>query len=351
MAISSHENTLRAFRFENPEWIPISAGFTSIMWENNDPEEIEDLLVSHPILFPGYQRETANRAETHPDMLAGQPYTDGWGCVWETNITGMTGLTTGHPLADWAELDTLSIPNPDFHDGKFPLKWHQLREYALEARKKGWLVRFDLPHGHTYLRLQDLCGFENLMYAMMEADPRLERLIDIIEQFNLEVIDRYLALQPDIVGIPEDLGAQEHLVISPKLFRKYIKPSYLRMTERIKARGVLVHEHSDGHVLEIIDDLVDAGGDILNLQDLVNGIDNIARCVKGRLAIDLDVDRQSVTVTGSRQDIDDHIHECVARLGSPAGGLSLFYQPWPPTSVENMRFTFDALEKYCWFYS
>ncbi len=352
MAISSRENTLRAFRFEKPEWIPISAGFTSIMWhQGNDPEEIEDLLVSHPILFPGYQRGTSNRVETHPDMFAGQPYTDGWGCVWETSITGMTGLTTGHPLADWAELDTLSIPDPDFHDGKFPLKWHRLREYALEARKEGWLVRFDLPHGHTYLRLQDLRGFENLMYDMMDADPRLERLIDIIEQFNLVVIDRYLALQPDIVGIPEDLGAQEHLVISPKLFRKYIKPSYLRMTERIKARGVLVHEHSDGHILEIIDDLVDAGGDILNLQDLVNGIDNIARCVKGRLAIDLDVDRQSVTVTGSRQDIDDHIHECVARLGSPAGGLSLFYQPWPPTSVENMRFTFDALEKYCLFYS
>jgi len=363
MAISSRENTLRAFRFEKPEWIPISAGFTSVMWDagrGNDPEEIEDLLVSHPILFPSYQKGTANRVETHPDMFAGQPYTDGWGCVWETTITGLCGLTTGHPLADWGplcsapegvRLDTFSSPDPEFHDGKFPLNWPRLREHALEARKEGWLVRFDLPHGHTYLRLQDLRGFENLMYDMMDADPRLDRLVDLIEQFNLALIDRFLALQPDIVGIPEDLGAQEHLVISPKMFRKYIKPSYLRMTERIKAHGVLVHEHSDGHILEIIDDLVDAGGDILNLQDLVNGIDNIARCVKGRLAIDLDIDRQSVTVTGSRQDIDDHIHECVAKLGSPEGGLSLFYQPWPPTSVENMRFTFDALEKYCLFYS
>ena len=351
MAISSRENTLRAFRFEKPEWIPISAGFTSIMWQGNDPEEIEDLLVSHPILFPGYQRGTANRVETQPDMLAGQPYTDGWGCVWETSISGMCGLTTGHPLADWARLDTLAIPDPDFHDGKFPIDWPRLTEHALQARKEGGLVRFDLPHGHTYLRLQDLRGFENLMYDMMDADPRLDRLIDLIEQFNLVIIDRYLALQPDIFGIPEDLGAQDHLVISPKLFRKYIKPSYLRMTHRIKESGVLVHEHSDGHILEIIDDLVDAGGDILNLQDLVNGIDNIARSVKGRLAIDLDIDRQSVTVTGSRQDIDEHIHECVAKLGSPEGGLALFYQPWPPTSVENMRFTFDALEKYCWFYS
>ncbi len=167
------------------------------------------------------------------------------------------------------------------------------------------------------------------MYDMMDEDPHLWQLVEIVDQLNLDVIDRYLALQPDILGIPEDLGAQERLVISPKLFRKYIKPSYLRMTERIKSHGVLVHEHSDGHILEIIDDLVDAGGDILNLQDLVNGIDNIARCVKGRLAIDLDIDRQNITVTGTRQDIDDHIHECVAKLGSPAGGLSCFTSPGP----------------------
>lgn len=351
MTISYRENTLRAYRFQTPEWIPIIAGFSSIMWANNDPEAIEDLLVSHPILFPGYKRGTAGRVETRPDMLAGAPYTDGWGSVWETSITGMTGLTTGHPLADWSAFDELTIPDPDCHDGKFALNWGKVNASVLRARDEDRLVRFELPHGHTYLRLQDLRGFENLVYDMMDDDPRLWKLIDLIEKINLSVIDRYLALQPDILGIPEDLGAQDRLAISPKLFRKYIKPSYLRLTDRIKSHGVLVHEHSDGHILEIVDDLVDAGGDILNLQDLVNGIDNIASCVKGRLAIDLDIDRQIITVTGSRQDIDDHIHECVAKLGSKAGGLSMFYQPWPPTSVENMRHTFDALEKYCFYYS
>ena len=72
MNLSYRENTLRAYRFEKPEWIPITAGFSSIMWANNDPEEIEDLLVSHPILFPGYRRGTAGRVEKQPDMI-GRP--------------------------------------------------------------------------------------------------------------------------------------------------------------------------------------------------------------------------------------------------------------------------------------
>ena len=82
-----------------------------------------------------------------------------------------------------------------------------------------------------------------------------------------------------------------------------------------------------------------------NLQALVNGIDNLAKHVKGRVAIDLDIDRQSVTVNGCG-DIDDHIRECVAKLGSPAGGLWLCYQPWPPTPPRNLDAVFAAMEKY-----
>jgi hypothetical protein len=95
-----------------------------------------------------------------------------------------------------------------------------------------------------------------------------------------------------------------------------------------------------------VDDIIRTGGDVLNLQDLVNGLDNIARHVKGRVAIDLDIDRQSITVNGSPRDIDDHIRECVAKLGSPEGGLSLCYQPWPPTPTRNLDAVFTAMEKY-----
>jgi hypothetical protein len=87
------------------------------------------------------------------------------------------------------------------------------------------------------------------------------------------------------------------------------------------------------------------------MQDLVNGIDNIAREVKGRVALDLDIDRQHITIDGSPRDIDDHIKECVLKLGSVEGGLSLCYQPWPPTPIENIKAVFDAMEKYCGYYS
>ena len=65
------------------------------------------------------------------------------------------------------------------------------------------------------------------------------------------------------------------------------------------------------------------------------------------MAIDLDLDRQEITVKGSPRDVEHHVRECVEKLGSPEGGLSLCYQPWPPTPLENVRAVFDAMERFC----
>lgn len=352
MAINSGQNRLRAWRFQRPAWIPIASGFGELVWNSYDPDALEDLLRTHPILFPDYEPGAARALATRrTDLTAGAPYIDGWGCVWITNYTGMVGQVTRRPLEDWAGLDSLVPPDPEVSDGYLPVDWPALCTSVSEARGRGDVVILSLPHGHTFLRLQDLRGAQNLMLDMMDDEPRLRQLVAIVEGFNLQLVRRFLELRPDVIGIPEDLGAQKSLVISPQLFRQYIKPSYLRMTRVIKQQGVLVHLHSDGYIMEILDDLFDVGVDILNLQDLVNGIDDIARYVKGRVAIDLDIDRQNVTVHGSPQDIDDLIHESVAKLGSPLGGLSLTYQPWPPTPIENMRAVYDALEKYCTYYS
>jgi len=113
----------------------------------------------------------------------------------------------------------------------------------------------------------------------------------------------------------------------------------------------MVYLHSDGYILDLMDDLLDAGVQVLNLQDLCNGIDNIVREVKGRVAIDLDLDRQKVTRFGTPGDIDDLIREEVEKLGGPEGGLGFIYGLYPDIPLENVRAVMDAMEKYSFFYS
>ena len=347
------ENLLRAWKRQYPETIPVAAGlpFLDFPALGYDVQELESVLLKHPVLFPGFERGNLKRnhdrvPELYPDLVANQPYIDGWGSVWTTVMTGMVGSVVTHALESWDDFTGFSAPDPQKTDGMRPIDWEGLKYHSEQAHIHNGVFACGLPHGHTFLRAQDLRGYINLIEDMAEEEPLLDKLLDMICDFNLELINGFVALEPDFISIPEDLGMQNSPMISPDDFQKYIAPRYNRITSPVKQAGILVHEHSDGFILPLADDIIKTGGDIINLQDLVNGIDNIAREIKGRISIDLDIDRQNVTVFGSPKDVDDHIKECVSKLGSREGGLSLTYQPWPPTPVDNMDAAFTAMEKY-----
>ena len=347
--MTHRDNALRAYRFQGPEWIPACVSIPSQSWLEYDPAEIEAIFLGHPRLFPGYRKGSVDPAKIAfaPELRANQPYTDGWGCVWETPRDGMYPAVVRHALASWDALPGLRPPDPERSDGMRPLDWTATRQWVATARRAGHLVWLGLPHGHTFLRLQDLRGYQNLVFDMADEEPRLLELIATVERFNAALAQRCLDLQPDIFGIPEDLGMQNTPMVSPEHFRRYIKPSYQRLTEPFRRAGILIHEHCDGYIMDLVEDLVECGGNILNLQDRVNGIDAIRQVLKGRVAIDLDIDRQHVTMHGSAQDIDDLIRGPVEKLATPAGGLSLMYHAWFPTPARQIDAVCTAMEKYC----
>ena len=109
--------------------------------------------------------------------------------------------------------------------------------------------------------------------------------------------------------------------------------------------------HSDGHIGDLIDDILDAGVGVMNLQDLVNGIDWIRGKLAGRICIDLDIDRQHITPGASVRQIDSLIREEVEKLGSPKGGLMMIYGLYPGVKLENIKALADAMERYATYYS
>ena len=139
-------------------------------------------------------------------------------------------------------------------------------------------------------------------------------------------------------------------MLSPELFRTYVKPRYEHLMAPAHKAGCLIHMHSDGDVRCLVDDLVLSGVDVLNLQDLVNGIDWIAANLKGRVCVDLDIDRQQNTRFGSAEQIDTLIRREVEKLGSREGGLMMIYGLYPGVPIENVRAVMDAMEKYSSFH-
>ena len=341
----------RAARFEQPDRVPMIFGINAACWHHYPREALRDLMLAHPLLFPGLPADAQPWAQILPPyQRAGQAYTDFWGCVWATADDGITGTVQGHPLADWSALERFVPPDPAVSDGVTALDWERIGRDFAAARQAGRGARGGLAHGHTFLRLCDLRGYENLILDMAEKEPRLGRLLEMVEAFNLALVRNYVARGADWMGYPEDLGMQVGPMLSPAHFRRYIKPVYQRLIAPARAAGCIIHMHSDGDIRTLVEDLLEGGVEVLNLQDLVNGLDWIRQTLKGRVCIDLDLDRQSVTARGTPRQIDELVRREISELGSRAGGLMMVYGLYPGVPLENVRAVMDAMERYAGYF-
>jgi uroporphyrinogen decarboxylase len=350
--MNQRENILRAVRFECPAYIPMSFHINPACWHAYPQDALQELMAEHPFLFPDFEPSSIPTVPRYgPNQRAGRPYTDDWGCVWETTDDGITGTVTRHPLADWDDFEHYLPPDPDVVSGLGPIDWEQVATNMRRARKEGRLAAASLPHGHTFLLLQSLRGYENLIYDMADDEPRLHDLIHMVGSFNLALVRRYVDLGAEWIGYPEDLGMQVGPMISPAHFRRYIKPVYQRLMQPARDAGCVVHMHSDGHIRALVDDLIEGGVQVINLQDLVNGIDWIAHRFAGQVCVDLDVDRQAVTRFGTPAQIDALIREEVEKIGRREGGLMMIYGLYPGVPLENVRALMDAMTRYATFYA
>jgi len=347
------ENMLRAIRFERPDYIPVIFSINDSVYFHYEPDAILELLETHPIIAGKHRMRydlveksrQKKEAEAKGETIPNHRFFDEYGVEWEEAIDGIRGVVQNHPLADFRKIKDYRLPELPVFDEE------QDRIRVEKAKSEGHFTSVGLPHGHMFLRLTDLCGYENVLMGMADDDGDLKLLIRKIEEHSLAYTEHWSKIGYDMISFPEDLGMQVGPMISPGLFRKYIKPSYRRMMKPARDSGAVIHMHSDGDIRSLADDLIDGGVDILNLQDLVNGIDWIRDRFTGKTCVDLDIDRQNITVFGTPADVDALIREEVVKLSVREGGLMMIYGWYAGTPLENIKALMDALEKYMYYWS
>ena len=317
-----HEDRIKAINFAGPELIPVSVSFLPAAWMKYR-EALDEVVARHPALF-GPKNQDRDYDAVGGTYVEGK-HVDAWGCVWSNLQTGMEAIVTGHPVPTREAIRTLKAPESDI----------------------------GFPHGFMFLRLTDLRGFEEMMVDFAEEPPELQTLIDKVLQYNLRQAELRLYGMPEsgeIVYFGDDLGMQTSLPISPKKWRKYLKPCYEQIYRPFVEAGHYVYMHTDGHILEIIPDLIDAGVKVINPQIRANGLDELVQVCKGKVCVDLDLDRQFFPFA-TPTELDHHVREAVKKLGSREGGLWLKAELNYEVPLENIEAVCTALETYRSYYT
>jgi len=348
--MTDRENYLRTIGFGCPAWIPVTIcmNLASLIAYKSDMEAV---MTRFPEFFPNFQPGQIDYAQ-YGGGRCDITEQDAWGYQWHYKMHGIEGCVIDPPLDDWSKFNAWKAPDSDiWKDRGGKRDWPAELKKIAEAKQNRQLTRGSLVHGFLFLRLQYLMGFENLMIDMAEEEPKLFELIDIIDRENLKIVNNYCKAGVDIMELPEDLGAETSMIISKDMFRRYIVPSYRKLIAPCRENNIKVAIHSDGYILPILDDLIEIGMDVINPQDLCNGIDNLAKALKGKVCIRLDLDRVKITPHGTRNEIFELIEEEVKVLGSERGGLEFIYGVYPPTGPDQVAYICEAFRKYRTYWS
>lgn len=345
--MTERENYLRAITFQHPEWIPVNFVINTASYLAYDQNFLFDEIERHKLLFPYFKRPQGKYEPVVSGLIKKDvPYYDDFGCRWETAMDGILGTVVEHPLADLSKLNGYTFPDPNVSNGLGAVDWEKERVRIETSKKENRPVTAGLRHGHTFLQMCDIRGYQNFLFDMMDEEPYLKPFMTKLTDFNLEVAKRYLSMGIDFFQIPEDLGMQVGPMLSVDNFNEYILPCYKRIIDEVKKHDALVHMHSDGDIRLLVDGLVTDGVDVINLQDRVNGIDWIKDTLKGKVCIDLDIDRQKVIPFGTTKEVDEFVKNEIKALDDKAGGLVITFGLYPDVKPENISALMDALERY-----
>jgi uroporphyrinogen-III decarboxylase len=160
----------------------------------------------------------------------------------------------------------------------------------------------------------------------MVLDPDLaEHLLDIPYQYHLTAAKKLVAMGVDMIWAGDDVGSQHEMLISPKMWRRYLKPRMAQFIAELKGinPNVKVAYHSDGDISRILPELIEIGLDVLNpIQPASMDPAEVKRKYGGQLSFWGTIDEQHTLPFGSPADVNSEVVDRLKTVGQ-GGGLIL----------------------------
>jgi uroporphyrinogen decarboxylase len=154
----------------------------------------------------------------------------------------------------------------------------------------------------------------------------------------------------DMLLAGDDVGTQDRMLISPELWREFVKPRYGSLFYQYRRANpdIRIATHICGFIEPIIDDLVEVGVDVLNpVQPLAMDPDGLKKRFGSRISFWGGVDDQRVLPFGSAADVSREVQLRLQQL-APGGGYILCssHNIQAATPLDNVMTFYDAYRKH-----
>ena len=312
---TSREIIRRVLAFDDPPRI----GMTF------DGGRMNDLIGVGPEPSPDFDEQRHRSAD------GAERWLDEWGCTWQRLEAFSKGEVAEGPIKEWSDLDSYEPPRI-LKPSRYEASKRRLAENP-DKYPLGWLPGFPFAIGRK------LRTMERYLLDVVAEPKNLRRLNAMIRHLLLGQIELYAELGCTGVGFAEDWGTQERLLINPAHWRALFRPEFEALCDAAHSRGMTVWMHSCGYLVSIIDDLIEAGIDVLQFdQPALYGIDFLAERYGGRVTFWCPVDIQQTLQSGDRDLIRAEAKVLVEELGRGGGFIAKNY---PSPEAINVKTEWD----------
>jgi len=361
--ISSRERCIRSILLEDPDRIPLTLRVRPEVYEKlrralgvEDKTEEGRIKIYRSLgvdiigvglrLKGGYLPENVEQKEgpygtayTIGHKGAFEIRRDIWGVesIWAPGHT-YTYTFIKHPLQTissddyiWPEIDVESLD---------PIK---------EMRRK--YEDFCLHGGVTHLWeiAWQLTGFPEMIRKMFVKPGEVERILDGLHKLRMEEASLLCEAGVDVIVDGDDVGMQRGMMLSPQMWRRFLKPRYAELIDLCHRNGAFFFFHSDGWIEPIIPDLIEIGVDILNpVQPECMDPAKLKELYGDKLCFDGTIGVQSTLPFGSPEDVAREVKERISTLGPTGLILGPTHAMQPDVPVENILTMYKTALKYGW---
>ncbi|MEM1507588.1 MAG: uroporphyrinogen decarboxylase family protein [Candidatus Bathyarchaeia archaeon] len=262
---------------------------------------------------------------------------DIWGVcsIWAPNHT-YTYTYIDHPLRsmdideyNWPEIDEKTI------------------DYAKKARKI--FEDYCLYGGVTHLWeiAWQLTGFQEMIKIMFTDPRKVDNILDKLHRLRMNEASILCEVGADVIVDGDDVGTQRGLMMSPSMWRRFLKPRYAELASLCHRKGAFFFFHSDGWIEPIIPDLIEIGVDILNpIQPECMDPYRLKKMYGDKICFEGTIGVQSTLPFGRPEDVAQEVKKRIYDLGPTGLILGPTHSIQPDTPIENILAMYRTALKY-----
>jgi len=381
LSLNSRERLVAALNHKEPDRIPLDLGGTIVTSiTRNSYVELKKYLglnIGEVKIFdyvqqlPYIDEKLLERLTVDVRMVATDYMTSGDQEIFEENgyyyFYDRWGAKLRMPKKNGYYFDWVDFPIKDISiEALKKYKWPELdsKEYILKIKEKAkylyentnyGLVGTAVFGGGIFEQPSRIMGMEHFLTSIVADVKFADKMMEKITELYIDNCLNYLEELGEYIQVFvywNDIASQTGPMISPKIYKKLVKPKDKLLIETVKSKtNAKFFYHSCGAVRDFIPDLIDIGVDILNpVQVSAKDMDTFRLKRQFGKYITFwggGCDTQNVLPYGTSDQVRNEVKRRINDLAQEGGFIfSAVHNIQDGVPPENIMAMFETLEKY-----